>query len=165
MNISAPVAATRSGSAKSPPRKGPKRPFIAPHGSIDATDPALPAEPRAALQAVARRFFDFAVADLPRYQLMTQQVIAGFTPSAEAYAPAVQVIERLRQTLAKAGVRDDQAMDLFTALISGLVSQQLANEPGGQRWQRLIGRAIDMYADELNLPAPAPRTTAARRTP
>jgi AcrR family transcriptional regulator len=132
---------------------------------VDATDPDLPGEPRARLKAVARQFFDFAVADVPRYQLMTQQVIAGFTPSAEAYAPAVQVIERLRQTLAQAGARDDQAMDLFTALISGLVSQQLANEPGGQRWRRLIGRAIDMYADELNLPAPAPRTTAARRTP
>jgi AcrR family transcriptional regulator len=132
---------------------------------VDATDPDLPAEPRAALQAVARRFFDFAVADLPRYQLMNQRVIAGFTPSAQAYAPAVQVLDRLRQALARAGARDEQAVDLFTALVGGLVDQQLANEPGGERWRRLIGRAIDMYADGLNLPAPAPRTTAARRTP
>lgn len=132
---------------------------------VDATDPDLPGEPRAALQAVARRFFDFAVADLPRYQLMNQRVIAGFTPSAQAYAPAVQVLDRLRQALAGAGARDEQAVDLFTALVGGLVDQQLANEPGGERWRRLVGRAIDMYADELNLPAPTPRTTAARRTP
>jgi AcrR family transcriptional regulator len=132
---------------------------------VDATDPDLPAEPRAALQAVARRFFDFAVADLPRYQLMNQRVIAGFTPSAQAYAPAVQVLDRLRQALARAGARDEQAVDLFTALVGGLVDQQLANEPGGERWRRLIGRAIGMYADELDLPAPTSRTTATRRTP
>jgi hypothetical protein len=77
----------------------------------------------------------------------------------------VQVLDRLRQALARAGARDEQAVDLFTALVGGLVDQQLANEPGGERWRRLIGRAIGMYADELNLPAPASRTTAARRTP
>jgi AcrR family transcriptional regulator len=124
---------------------------------VNATDPGLPGEPREALMAVALRFFDFAVADLPRYQLMNQRAIAGFTPSPAAYAPSAQVFDRLRQTLAAAGVRDDQAIDLFTALIGGLVDQQLANEPGGERWRRLIGRAIEMYANELELPETTPR--------
>jgi hypothetical protein len=30
--------------------------------------------------------------------------------------------------------------------------QQWANDPGGRRWARLIDRAIDMYADALDLP-------------
>ncbi len=126
---------------------------------VDATDPGLPGEPRETLTAVALRFFDFAVANLPRYQLMNQRAIAGFRPSPAAYAQAKQVLDRLRQTLAAAGVRDGQAVDLFTALIGGLVDQQLANEPGGERWRRLVGRAIEMFANELDLPKPDPRRT------
>jgi AcrR family transcriptional regulator len=126
---------------------------------VDGADPGLPGDPREALTAVALRFFDFAVADLPRYQLMNQRAIAGFRPSPAAYAPSVQALDRLRRTLAAAGVHDDQAIDLFTALIGGLVDQQLANEPGGERWRRLIGRAIEMYANELELPRTTPRRT------
>jgi hypothetical protein len=29
---------------------------------------------------------------------------------------------------------------------------ELANEPAGDRWKRLIDRVIDMYADEMQLP-------------
>jgi hypothetical protein len=64
----------------------------------------------------------------------------------------VRVFERLRQLLAASGVHDDPDVDLFTALIGGLIVQQWANDPGGRRWARLIDRAIDMYADALDLP-------------
>jgi AcrR family transcriptional regulator len=56
----------------------------------------LPAEPRAVLREIATTFFDFAVADLPRYQLMNQRSVPGFEPSEESYAPAVEGLERLR---------------------------------------------------------------------
>ena len=47
-------------------------------------------------------------------------------------------------------------MDLWTALVSGLINQQLANDPGGDRWARLIDRTVDMYlADVASMP-PAP---------
>jgi hypothetical protein len=42
--------------------------------------------------------------------------------------------------------------DIYTALLGGLVNQQLANDPGGQRWRRLIPRVIAMFADDLGLP-------------
>ena len=42
--------------------------------------------------------------------------------------------------------------DIYTALLGGLVNQQLANDPGGQRWRRLIPRVISMFADDLGLP-------------
>ena len=45
---------------------------------------------------------------------------------------------------------------LYTALIAGLVDQQWANDPGGSRWARLLDRAIDMYADNLDLPREEP---------
>ena len=43
------------------------------------------------------------------------------------------------------GITDPDAMDLWTALISGLTGQQLANDPGGTRWARLVDRAVDMF--------------------
>lgn len=112
---------------------------------------SLPSSPRAALKSIAHHFFDFAVADLARHQIMNQRVLPGFHPTVESYAPAVAVLEGLKTVLDRLGIRDADAVDLYTALIGGLVEQQLANDPGGNRWGRLLDRTIDMYANEMNL--------------
>jgi hypothetical protein len=39
--------------------------------------------------------------------------------------------------------------DLLTALISGLASQQLANDPDGDRWRRLSREAAEMYVKHV----------------
>jgi hypothetical protein len=62
----------------------------------------------------------------------------------------------MQQALRSMGVTSDQEADIFTALISGLISQHLANDPGGQRWRRLLPRVIGMFADDLGLPGPDP---------
>ena len=46
----------------------------------------VPDDGREALRFVARAFFDFAVSNLPRHQLMNLRTIPGFTPSPPAYA-------------------------------------------------------------------------------
>jgi AcrR family transcriptional regulator len=120
----------------------------------------VPGDPRAALREIATTFFDFAVADLARYQLMNQRSVPGFEPSEESYAPAVKGLEQLRTELAKIGIGDQAGLDIFTALVGGMVDQQLANDPGGTRWRRLLGRVIDMYANEMGLP---PSTSRRRR--
>jgi len=112
----------------------------------------LPSEPRTALREVARRFFDFAVADLPRHQLMNVRTIPDFTPSARSYAEAVRVFDRYRAVMAAIGITADEDLDLFVALVGGLVDAQWANDPGGTRYARLLDRAVDMYADALQLP-------------
>ena len=112
----------------------------------------LPSSPSTALKMTARTYFDFCAADPTRHHLMSQRSITNFTPSPAANAPAVEVIERLRARLARLGITDEAAVDLYTALVGGLVDQQLANEPGGDRWARLLDRAMDMYADEMRLP-------------
>ena len=113
---------------------------------------AMPAEPSARLIAMAEHYFDFAVADLPRHQLMDVNVVPNFQPSPEAYAPAVQVYDGMLEELRGLGITADEDADIYTALLGGLVNQQLANDPGGRRWRRLIPRVMDMYADGLGLP-------------
>ncbi len=114
----------------------------------------MPAAPRARVLATALLFFDFAASDLPRYQLMNQRTLPEFTPTPDSYAPAVEVLARLEATLHRLGIDEPEARDMFTAVLGGFIDQQLANDPGGDRWRRLLGRAIDMYADHLGLPGP-----------
>jgi hypothetical protein len=45
--------------------------------------------------------------------------------------------------------RDD--VDLFVAIVGGVVDAQLANDPGGDRWSRLLDRAVDMFADNVGV--------------
>ncbi|HMG45272.1 MAG TPA: TetR/AcrR family transcriptional regulator [Acidimicrobiales bacterium] len=124
---------------------------------IDERD--LPTEPRARLREVARVFIEFAMEDPARSQLMFQRTIPDFEPSAESYAYALEVFERGRQALADAGVTTPEQLDLWTALVAGLTSQQLTNDPNGDRWLRLADDAIDMYADHV-----LPRRANRRKT-
>jgi AcrR family transcriptional regulator len=121
------------------------------HDAMMVADERRPRTPRAALRRYARVFFDFATADLARHQLMNQRTIPGFEPSADSYAPAVQTLQALHERMAGWGVDKQQDIDLYVAVIGGLVDAQLANDPGGSRWSRLVERAVDMYVNDLGL--------------
>ena len=125
---------------------------------FDVLEP-LPAAHRRAILAMAEAFFDFAVADLARYQLMNQRTIPGFLPSDAAYAASVAAYERMRAVLRRCGVRSQADLDLCTAMIGGFVDQQLANDPGGTRWRRQLPRLVDMYCDEAGVAGPPLRRT------
>ena len=122
----------------------------------------LPDHPRAALHRMARVFFDYAVADLARHQLMNQRTIPGFEPTPESYAPAVRVLDQGVAFLTGLGVSDRADIDIYISLISGLIDQQLANDPGWDRFARLLDRAIDMFADAVGL-LPLPGKSPTRR--
>lgn len=125
-----------------------------------------------------RVFFDFAVANPARHQLLNQRTIPGFEPSPESYAPAVRVLEQGRQLFRDLGLTDSADYDIWVAMIGGLINQQLANDPGGTRWSALLDRAIDVWASGVGLPPDPPpqsrrttqpqgprrRTAATRRT-
>jgi AcrR family transcriptional regulator len=116
----------------------------------------LPHSPRAAVRRLARVFFDFAVANPARHQLMNTRTIPGFEPSAEAYAPAVRVLELGKQIFRNLGVTDASDFDIATAIIAGMINQQIANDPGGTRWSALLDRATDFWADGVGLPPDPP---------
>jgi AcrR family transcriptional regulator len=102
-------------------------------------------DPRADFRAVCRVFLDFCLEDPARYQLLFQRTIPGFTPSPESYAPSVEGLELTRRLLVDAGADDPADLDLFTALTTGLIDQQISNDPGGDRWSRLLDDALDMF--------------------
>lgn len=118
---------------------------------FEALQADVPDDGREALRFVARAFFDFAVSDLPRHQLMNLRTIPGFTPSPQAYAPAVATLSLAADLFSIHGMSEED-LDLYTAVIGGLVDAQHANDPGGDRWSRLLDRAVDMLADEFCLP-------------
>jgi len=110
-----------------------------------------PPETRAALRFYARVFFDFAIEVPARHQLMNLRTIPDFTPSPEAYAPSLAVMGDFVARMGRRGIDQQDDIDLFVAIVGGMVDAQLANDPGGTRWSRLLDRAIDMYADGVGI--------------
>ncbi len=104
-----------------------------------------PDDPLEALKAVVHFFVEFCAADFARYQLLFQRTIPGFEPSPESFRISQDNLAEVGDLLARCGVGDPEMLDLFTALGTGLADQQLSNDPGGDRWIRLIDETIEMF--------------------
>jgi AcrR family transcriptional regulator len=109
------------------------------------TADAREAPPADLLRRGAAVHFEFCVEEPARFQLLFLRPIPGFEPSAETYAVAREALERGATVLAAAGAGEAAQVDLWTALLTGLASQQISNDPGGDRWQRLVEPAVDMF--------------------
>lgn len=108
-------------------------------------EPLPDGTPQQQLAAHAHRFAAFCTSDVTRYQLLFQRLIPGFSPSPGSYAPAVRALDSARQRLESAGARNPRDLDLWTALMTGLVDQQISNDPGGDRWIGLIDDVVAMF--------------------
>jgi hypothetical protein len=90
-------------------------------------------------------------------QLLFWRTIPGFEPSPEAFAPAQESIQDLRdylQVMVDAGrlhpdVASDEGVALYTSMLAGLLSQQIANEPEASfedgRFIRLLPVVLEMF--------------------
>ena len=110
---------------------------------IEATPPEQDA--RAMLGRAAHVFFDFCVADPARYQLLFQRTVPGFVPSPASYALAGTALDLLVDVLRDAGVAEQREVDLLTAVLTGLTSQQISNDPSGDRWAQLVDDAVEIF--------------------
>lgn len=113
---------------------------------------------RETLRNRARTFVATALADPVRYQLLFQRPVADFVPSPEHVGFALTVLEGTRQIAGAAGITSQAGFDLFMATIRGLIEVQIANEPTGDRWSRLVDEAVDILTTHYaigNPPAPA----------
>jgi AcrR family transcriptional regulator len=90
-------------------------------------------------------------------QLLHWRPVPGFEPSPEAYALSVRDMEFAREEFAEAvrlgqlapEAATDDALRLYTVVLSGVITQQLANEPGAGYedgvFSRLTETAIDLF--------------------
>ncbi|MEV5475205.1 TetR/AcrR family transcriptional regulator [Streptomyces sp. NPDC052207] len=128
--------------------------------SADVLEPysaRLAEDPRAVIVAGQQAGVAWAMANPVLAQLLYWRPVPNFEPTLQAYEPSVRLLEVLRSALQAAvhagqlapEAADDEGVALYTALVSGVISQQLANEPSTQveegRFARLTGTAVDMF--------------------
>lgn len=113
----------------------------------------LGTDPRQTLRSRIQAFTEFCVADPVRFQLLMERPIPGFEPAPESFQITVAALAGTRADLNAAGVHDEAALDMFRALITGLISLQIANDPGGDRWIRLQDSAVEMFLAHYTTPA------------
>src|SRR5690348_13768677 len=118
--------------------------FLERERAVEATG-----DPLRDLKAGAHAYVGFCTDDPVRYQLMFQRTIPGFEPSPETYAISVEALQIVRDRLAASGLTDPRHLDLFTGITSGLTSQQISNDPGGDRWVRLVDEAVEMFFEHV----------------
>ncbi len=117
---------------------------------VDAeAEVAYPGEPLEDLKVLTHFFVRFCTQDVERYQLLFQRTIPGFEPSPESFAISAQSLAALQRRFPSIGLTDQSAIDLMTALGTGLADQQISNDPGGDRWIRLIDEAMEMLYAHL----------------
>lgn len=104
---------------------------------------------RADLKTINRAFVAFCTENPVRYQLMFQRTVPGFEPSPASFKLSVEGLNRVQDHLASLGIDDPRDIDLFTAIGTGLTDQQISNDPGGDRWSRLVDDAVDMYVEHV----------------
>src|SRR5262249_7122510 len=90
-------------------------------------------------------------------QLLNWRPVPGFEPSAAAFAPSIELVPALRRLLRPAADRgelppdaaSDEGEALFSVLVAGVMSQQLANHPHARwedgRFPRLVPRAFSLF--------------------
>ena len=116
---------------------------------LDERPQQIPRDLLDGIRAIMGYFVEFCVADPVRYQLLFQRTIPGFEPSAESYAISQDAMRLTRDWFADHGLDRLEVIDLFTAIGSGIAAQQNSNEPGGDRWTRLVDDAALMFVRHI----------------
>ena len=124
--------------------------------AVEAAIGSIPAG-RKRIRAGVRATVRWCIENPPLAQLLYWRPVPGFEPSAEAFAASVEGMEGARAELTAAVRRgelhesadSDDALRLLTMLMSGCISQQMANQPGVDYdhglFSRLTDEAVDMF--------------------
>jgi AcrR family transcriptional regulator len=135
-------------------------------GSGAAVRAAVAEGPRGVvtIRAAGRALVRWAVENPALAQLLYWRPVPGFAPTAATFAPSVALMDQLHAAFAaavRAGVlhpdaASEEAPRLFTVVLSGLISQQMANEPGADydtgMFSSLTDAALDMFFARYALP-------------
>jgi AcrR family transcriptional regulator len=104
---------------------------------------------REQLMRVSRTVIDFVVENPPRQQLLFTRSIPGFEPSSASYALAKRLVDRCQGLLAALGADSPAHVDVYTVLIAGIGSQQVANDPGGNRYSQHLESLLALFLDHF----------------
>jgi AcrR family transcriptional regulator len=121
----------------------------------DAVRDLPPGVPRVRAAGIA--IVRWAVENPALAQLLYWRPVPGFEPSPPTFAPSVRDLGDLRGELVAAvrlgqlspAADSDDVVLLWTVLISGLISQQLANQPGVPFEQGTFSRLTDQAIDQF----------------
>lgn len=139
--------------------------------AMAAAEPGL-ARVGAGMQATGRWAVDHQVLA----QLLFWRPVPGYTPSADAMAPTVEIVALLRGALGEAVARDevgpdatsDEAMALLSSMHFGVISQHLANDADSDwdhgRFTSLHPRIVPLFVSAYP-PAGTSRRRRGRATP
>jgi AcrR family transcriptional regulator len=114
---------------------------------LDSSPPSGTA--REQLLHVSRVVVDFAVENPSRQQLIFQRTIPGFEPSPTSYALAKRLVDRSVSLLSALGAGSPAHAEVYTSLVAGLGGQQIANDPGGDRFTRHLEAVLGMFLDHF----------------
>ncbi len=118
----------------------------------------------AAIRAAARAVVRWAVENPALAQLLYWRPVPGFAPTAATFAISMRQMDDLRAGFAEAvrlgllhrDAASAEAQRLFTVVLSGVISQQMANEPGADydtgMFTSLTDAALDMFFARYTLP-------------
>jgi AcrR family transcriptional regulator len=124
------------------------------------------ADAREELVAIVEDLVRFSSEDTVRHQLLFQRTIPGFEPSDAAMEPANEFVALMVERVTAAGVDGQSEVDLFSAMVAGLAHQQVANDPGGDRYLVLSRRVVTLLLADIDQRAatkPTARPSSTRR--
>lgn len=126
------------------------------------------------LLAFGEAFVRWCLAHPVYTQLMGWRPVPDYEPSAEAYQPAILVLDSAREVMTRLqdlrlftpDVTVDELMSVWTILTSGVISQQLANAPHQPfedgAFTTLLPQVVTMFAAHYAPKAPAPKARKRR---
>jgi AcrR family transcriptional regulator len=117
---------------------------------------------RTTLRSNAEQFVRFGTEDPVRFMLLFQRTIPGFEPSPESWALAQQAYVKSFAPLHRWVDLSQEDLDVVSACITGLISQQVANDPGGSRWVDRLDDVVDLLLPRLQGKATKPTSTRGR---
>lgn len=120
--------------------------------AVESTDRGVPR-----LRAGARAVVRWAVQNPVLAQLLHWRPVPGFEPTAPTFAPSVEDMSDLTAEFAEAvrlgqlapAADSDDAVRIYTVVLSGLISQQLANQPGVPFEEGVFSRLTDVAIDQF----------------
>jgi AcrR family transcriptional regulator len=124
----------------------------------------IPSDLDEGVRTILHYYVDFCTADPVRHQLLFQRTIPGFEPSPSSFEISTRSLRGIARWFEESGLGGQETLDLYTAIGSGLAAQQNANDPGGDRWTRLVDRAAAMFVTYVRNASASPASSNAKET-